>query len=286
MARRLGVEKAAGKYIVFSDQDDCYVNRKSLSEMVTAIEEDCVQIVQFGHYLRRGVFLKRKAAYQNNRVLNRGEMIDKEIVGILCGNSGLNTPVWNKIYCADVLKDAVKNIHLPLYYAEDSFLNAWAFLNERTQSISIRNEAHYVWKVGIGFSSGQRANDALCRDYEMIKEVLVELFRKNGVKEKVIQDYHTESLYFIRAMIMQMIYDHTEKENVLAKIRSIDQLRFVCAAKDYIHNTAVNAWEELVFLSSEYTAEEYYLRCVKSLECEGIIRKAKRMLKKVIGKRA
>ena len=50
LARKAGILAAKGKYIVFSDQDDAYVSKNSLEKMVRAIEEDNVQICQFGYY--------------------------------------------------------------------------------------------------------------------------------------------------------------------------------------------------------------------------------------------
>ncbi len=50
LARKKGVETATGKYIIFSDQDDEYISKSSISKMQKAISDDNAQITQFNYY--------------------------------------------------------------------------------------------------------------------------------------------------------------------------------------------------------------------------------------------
>ncbi len=267
LARRRGVEEATGKYIVFSDQDDRYFSRNSLSIMVEAIETDGSQICQFNHYVKyRFGLWKKKAQVKNNTILSREQLMKTEIGGILGTeqSSMFNSVVWNKIYDSAMLKAAVKNIDVSLYFAEDVYLNFWAFTNENTQVVSARTAGVYIWSSGVGFSSSKDSAEALFRDYELIKPTMLSTLEEYGVDERVIWNNHVETLYAIRA------YVQAASQNGVAETYIIDQLKifadyeYVKNAKKWVYTSQnMNKWEELMFMAGDHTVQEYYDRFAK-----------------------
>lgn len=265
LARRKGVEEVAGKYIVFSDQDDCYYAKNSLSIMVSAILEDKTQICQFNHYkrIRYGIKIKTDNV-KNDKVLTRDELFQYEIGGVLGteADSCFNTAVWNKIYDAEMLKDAVQNINVSLYFAEDVNLNFWAFINPKTLAVSARTSGVYVWSAGIGFSSRSNAMDALMLDYEQLKPIALETIEKNGVNERVIWDNHLESLYSLRVYVIQLIRAQTNRTEVERIIEKAMAYQYYQNAQRWIkENENFHKWDELVFMADQHTAAEYYDYC-------------------------
>ena len=269
LARRKGTEEATGKYIVFSDQDDRYYAKDSLSIMVSAIQEDKTQICQFNHYKRFRFGLKKKTDnVKKNRVFMRDELFQYEIGGIFGteADSYFNTAVWNKIYDAEMLKDAVQNVNVSLYYAEDVNLNFWAFTNFKTLAVSTRTNGVYVWSAGIGFSSRPNSMDALMLDYEQVKPVALETIEKNGVNERVIWNNHIETLYSLRAYILQLISMKTNRAEVERIIEKANGYQYIQNAKRWIsENENFQKWDELVFLVDRHSAAEYYEYCMNHM---------------------
>lgn len=269
LARRKGVEEAAGKYIVFSDQDDCYYDKNSLSTMVAAIIEDKVQICQFNHYKRFRYGIKKKTNnVKVNKVFLRDDLFQYEIGGVFGTepDSCFNTAVWNKIYDAEMLKDAVQNVTVSLYYAEDVNLNFWAFTNPKTLAVSARTDGVYVWSVGIGFSSRSNSMDALMLDYEQVKPIALAVIEKNGVNERVIWDNHIESLYSLRAYVIQLIRMQTDRTEVERIVEKAMAYQYIQNAQRWVReNENFHKWDELDFLTEQHTAAEYYEYCINHM---------------------
>lgn len=266
LARKRGVEEASGAYITFSDQDDQYISQNSIHSMYAAICEDQSDICQFGYYKYycAGIRL-RQNQQKENRIFQREEFLQHQVSGILGGDYTMfDTMVWSKIYRAPVLKDAVKNIHIPLFFAEDQYLNIRAFFSDDVQTISVRNECHYVWNVGVGFSSSANSDQILFSEYAHLKSLCIEQCRKHHVAEDIIFKCHRETLYFHRAIIYGMIQNNCPRESVLDSITKMQDYRFVRDAKAYCSAFPEKMTDDFLhFASDDYTADTYYDYCVR-----------------------
>ena len=262
LARRKGVEEARGKYIVFSDQDDRYHSKTSLAVMVDAIETDQSQICQFNHYEQyRFGLCRKKMRVKQDAIVSREQIMQFEIAGILGTekNSMFDSVVWSKIYDAVMLKDAVKNIDVSLYFAEDVYLNFWAFTNKNTKKVSARTVGVYAWSTGVGFSSRADSSEALFRDYEQIKPIMLSALAEYGVDEQVIWYNHLETLYSVMNFVCAMINNGTSEAEVVKKIETIDKYQYIQNAKKWIRtNQKFRKWESLEFMARDYTAQEDY----------------------------
>lgn len=270
LARRLGVEMAKGKYITFSDQDDKYINNKCIENMCKAIIEDKAQVVQFGYYREYRLGIKRKILLaKKNTILERAEFLQDEIKGIFSTQDAsiVSVHMWCKIFDADVLKDAVKNINEPMFFSEDMYLSTSFFLNPKTVRISSRPECYYVWNVCTGFSAQSSSGKVLIDDYEKLKPFGLRLAKEQGVNEKIFYQYYLETVYLQKVVIQQMIEEKVSKEEILELIEKLRNYKFINQAKQYFIDLShtENIWDELKFLISDYEAEEYYNYCVNNI---------------------
>ena len=285
LARKKGIEIASGNHIVFLDQDDHYSTRTALAEMAAAIEKDNADITQFAYiHSRFGLYRKNKKLPIEHCVWDRKELFKDEIGGVMGIHRGcFNTTVWNKIYRTEVLKEAITHITEPLYYAEDENLNTWAFISPNTKTVSAINEAYYVWSSGAGFSSRKNSGEALLKDYEIVKKNAVDAIIKYcGGSQTMLWDIHGESLYCMRAVSMEMLRSKERtREEAIQCIETFMNYRFIIGAKNFFNNYTGEkvVWEDLRFLASDYTAEEYYEYCMKEVKKES---KIKRLIRRVV----
>ena len=261
LARKKGVQMASGKYVVFSDQDDRYINSHAIEDMCRTIDNDQADIVVFGYYKQYYGVLKRQIK-KSECSLSRSEILRKEIKGVMgVPNSLLDQPVWNKIYRTAVVKDAVEHIEDSLCFAEDELLNIWAFVSHYTQKVTVHNEAYYVWSANVGYSSKSDSNQALLWDYNVVKPLAAQIVAKHMEDPiSVLWDIHLESLYCLKYVVTKMISEETDRLKVIDYIDKIQSLEYIKEAKKYVNTYPDQSkiWEDLRFLASESSASEYY----------------------------
>ena len=282
LARKYGVLQAKGSYILFHDQDDRIMNPDALGKMVRAIKEDMADICQFGYIKTLGVIINKKIpkkAEQHVQIFDREQIMNSQIKGILGFGWDptiiLGTQVWNKIYKAELLKDAVKNINESLYFCEDEYLNIFAFFNEMTQKVSIRQEYYYYWNTGIGFSSSNEARMTFLRDYQPIKQASISLLKKYST-QKIVLQAHWDSLTVYKWTIYSMLYDRTPEHRIIEAIKEIEQYPYIQEAKTELSKADESfLFNDKDFMISNYSPKEYLAYCQKTLP----VRKTKAVLK-------
>ena len=262
LARKKGIALATGKYIIFSNQDDHYLNNNCFAQMIHAIEQEDSDICQFGYYSKIcGIRRLHRTVVNETKRITREELLQEEIQGIVSsGKFMLNTNVWSKIYRAEILKEVVSQIEQPLYYCEDMYLNTIAFFNKSIKRISVHPEAYYVWNVGIGSSGADEATQKLFSEYEFLKPKIIEQAEKNNVREEIKFKIHIETIYFMKAIIENLIDEKIKEDYIIRQIKTYEEMNIVSLAKEYLKNNVKESelYEELKFLISSYTAEEYY----------------------------
>ena len=259
LARKKGVEHANGKYTVFMDQDDVYIDTYSLENMHRIIVESGAEICQFSYYKKYSFGVRRKVDYSNQRIMVTIEDIrKKEVASMLEGTGILGCQVWNKIFLTQVLKDAVNLIDIPLFFAEDQFLNICSLTSKSLSKICIDTSAYYVWSVGTGFSAKKDSGDALIADYKKTKPRIINILESFNCDESVMYRLHLESLYFLANYLIEKT-DCKVTDSNCALIDQMNHLEYIMAAKSYFNCRAPKEklYEELIFLSSNYTPQEF-----------------------------
>lgn len=268
LTRKMGIEHSLGEYIIIMDQDDRYNNKNSFGEMLNAIIEDGTDICQFSYYREYPFsFMRRITKAENTVIISADEMLKSELKGVMGYSGGhFDMTVWSKIYKASVLKEAVTHIHEPLFFAEDEYLNIWAFTSPMVQSVSARNEAYYCWKANSGFSS-KHNGDALMKDYEIVKPLAAKIAETYCNDQRLLWYIHAECLFCMRAVIIDMISQKLDKKIIFQKIEEFSQLNCIADAKAYFNNYSDQRkiWSGLRTIISDYTCDEYYDYCCREI---------------------
>lgn len=264
MARKMGVEHASGKYIVFMDQDDKYINKYALERMHKTIDETNTSICQFSIYKEYAYGIKKISKIIDKRtILSAQDVREKEIGSIFesYGGGVLSPTVWSKIYTADVVKDAVKKVNNSLYFAEDLFLNTCCFCSDKLKSVCVDPSAYYVWNTRVGFSSSSDSGKALIKDYNLIKPQIHQMLIETHAGEDVIYRLHLESLYFMLNYLRSQ-FDDNNLQHTYDLITEINSLPYIKLAKKYVNDDMdeKRRFDELMFLASDFTPKEFYDR--------------------------
>ena len=286
-ARKKGILSATGDYITFSDQDDSYSNKQSLEKMYQAITTDNSEICQFGYYITKGFGMKKKLyAECGHKIVSRDAAINEELKGLFfCFKTDISTNVWNKIYKADFLKNVVKKMNRTLYIAEDQYLNMLALTNEQFHQISFYEDAYYVWNSEIGRSSLSGSAENLFAENNFTRMLALDYAKKYSLGEDVIYKMHLDTIYYLKAIICTNISNAAEKKDVLEKIFRYSNFDIVKSAKAYFQNLpAEKRWEELEFIISDYTPEEYYQFCENQKQNVGLKTKLHIFYQKIMHK--
>ena len=290
-ARRKGIECSRGKYILFLDQDDAYISSDAVTRMVSAIEEEGVDIIQFAHYKSwKGV--RKKNGYNfEKQVFDREDILDFQIKGILGFGWDerivLNTLVWNKIYKSEILKEIADQIEWPLFFCEDAFLNMLAFFNPHTEKVCVLDDAYYQWTGGVGFTSSKDSSFALLKDYIYYKPCTQTNIISNGCKSNILNACYWDSLNVYRWTIYGYFYKGLKKNEIINRIQEIENFDYIRDAKEKLRNAPlkdVNSLQipDIDFITSNYSAEEYYLWCQSTLPKRRINNRIKSMVKRLL----
>ena len=289
LARKYGVLKSEGEYILFHDQDDMIKELSAFSKMVKAIKQDGSDICQFGYIKAIGGIINKKVPKKSpnsDRVFARDEIMNSQIKGILgfgwSSDIVLDTTVWNKIYKADILREAVTHINESLYFCEDQYLNMFAFFSKYTQRVSVRNEYYYWWTIGVGFSSSEKARITILDDYKYIKKECIPLIKKYSTEDILYRAYW-DSLTVYKWTIYGYLFDHTPEEKILDIINNIEEYQYIIDAKNELRKARNSLdFKDIDFLTSSYTSLEYYEYCKKTLPNKTIKSRLKGSIKSMI----
>ncbi len=263
-ARKKGILSSGGDYITFSDQDDSYIDKYSIEKMCHAIQTDNSEICQFGFYITKGLGRKKKMyAESPHRVVSADIAVKEEMKGLFfCFTTAISTNVWNKIYKADFLKAVVQDMNRTLYIAEDQYLNMLALTHPDFRQISFFDDAYYVWNSEIGRSSLSGSAESLFVENNFTRMLAIHYTEKYQLGDEVMYKIHLDTIYYLKAIICTDIANGADKQKTLEKIRTYHDFDMVKTAIQYFqHMPKEKHWEELDFLISDCTAEEYYAFC-------------------------
>lgn len=270
MARKIGIEHATGDYITFSDHDDHYRTKSSLSNMVKAIERTGADIVQFGYIYDLFGKKEQRIRVNEERTIDRAALINDYSAGIMGAyKQDIERPVWAKIYRSGVLKSIISDLDLIVFNGDDSYLNCCAFFSKETQRVSFIPICEYVYVGGVGVSGdGIKSVEDLFKSYEYLKTKAISLAKQNNVPDRSVYLSHRESLRFLDALIKSYIIRGDIKAAVCDKISEYWTYEFVKVAKEYfIEYKRINDLDEEMFrFSTETDPERYYNYCIQRMD--------------------
>ena len=286
-ARYRGVCLSEGEFITFLDSGDSWKDSTALSEMMKWVLKEKASITQFGAFKCRA-FIQQYSGVESVVTYGSEELLKREIAGAMGANGfTIDTPVWNKVYRADLLKRAIVLPDVPIIYSEDMYINICAMFDDKVDKIAVIPKAFVLYRVGVGTSSGMEAPEKLFDEYRITKSLAINMAKgKGSVTKYALYRAHRESIYFYRALIIGMIREKQEESKVISRIREIEKYSFIMEAKNFLLYEADTPLEpETFFLAGEYTPFEYYEHCKKLAKLntmQKIGRFGKRIIKTVL----
>lgn len=288
-ARYRGVCLADGMYITFLDSGDIWDGSNVLTEMMGWVLREKASITQFGIFKCRA-FTRQYRGVESVITFNSVELLKSEIAGVMGANGfALSTRVWDKVYRADLLKRAIVLPDVPIIYSEDMYINICASFDDDVEKVAVIPQAFVLYQAGVGTSSSMEAPERLFDEYRITKSLAISRAKSKGeITKYALYRAHRESIYFYRALIIEMIREKQEESNVISKIRDIENYSFIKEAKRFLTYEAETPLEpETIFLAGEYTPYEYYVHCkelAKLTTIQKIERWGKRGIKTVLKK--
>ncbi|MEE1319394.1 MAG: glycosyltransferase family A protein, partial [Ruminococcus sp.] len=129
-ARKNGIFKSTGDYILFCDADDLLPNKESCDVLIKKFNENKdVQIIHFGSVKCMHKFIKvEKTSCLTGKVTF--EQLKQDYYEDYIGNSkenAISVVLWDKIYKSEIVKRAVCKMDFNLKMGEDLCLNLLVF---------------------------------------------------------------------------------------------------------------------------------------------------------------
>ena len=260
--RKVGLDNATGKYILFCDSDDFYYELTAFEELYNYIEKVKVDVVIFESikYSRNKIFYKSYGDLFNNPPPKEVfSYLDIDLINILAYKAYYT---WKKIYSKKFL-DIYNDWYFPKYItAQDVPLHFQVILRAKMAYI---NKIFYAYRMrstsATHLITDRRIYDicTICKDsYKILKEKFYKFdgftfynsVLKNNLQNYIIQKIDTvkqiidltktidsfnlfdvkdkEVFFFFRAglrMTPENYMEYLNKKNLKAKIKEIEKLR-------------------------------------------------------------
>lgn len=153
-ARKDGVLRARGEYILFLDADDRYADN-ACAELYRAIQEKGVDILQYGtEIVGNGATEGQIKWFQKFAAPYLGELKGADILQYCFAQDKYGFNLWNKIYRAELCKKAYRCIgDEPIPKAQD--LYAYYMIAAFAQSYCGIEEKYYIYNYGGGVTGSK-----------------------------------------------------------------------------------------------------------------------------------
>lgn len=225
-ARKIGLEKAIGEYILFIDGDD-WIETECLEKVYKSAKKNCSDIVMFNVYES---YSKKKIKIKSYK----DEVENKELIKQLF-LTDIMPSIWFKVIRRRFLLD--NNIKIPVHieYAEDLAISATIFLNNPKVSLVSDNLYNY-------FQRDNSVTQSITRKILDIDKAMD--FIENYLIDKKLLDKYIKEFEFL-------IYKHMFLDRVIKyeKYNSINREMYIKFKKrkiniyknEYILNDINNA---------------------------------------------
>lgn len=237
-ARKIGVEKATGKYILFLDPDDEYDNSacEKLYEIMENINTD---VLMYGTKVVSHSSNAYDVKFFENMVRPKyTDLLLNDIVykGFLDNNISIN--IWNKVYNAAFLKQVFKKINDRYLILAEDYYASFLIMFYAKSFISIQ-DPFYIYHTGRGITWADKT--------------ITQTKFDNGLQGIII-----------RNLIIEFLNSENSLLNNLDMIKNITHQRvniftptFFRAVKSHLKEYAVNAFLSELFLDTNTSNKQY-----------------------------
>lgn len=259
--RLFATKYAKGKYIIFCDADDQYVNSACFEKMFELTKEEKYDLIQFG-YKKKYHHMKRTINPVNKQTdVDAKEFFSNDYPGLLCNNysdSRLNNSVINKIYRKELFNQKFKfEMSLRMFMGDDLVTNLCVVQNCR--NILFTPYTFYVYYDLTGGTTKFRVNEMA--DLNIIKEYQIKCLEKwktenyNANYSKVEQALFGEIAAWFFLFIQQAM-DYMEIEKIRELIKKVLGYSMFKEAGKYYRDHPKENWTA-VNLLRERDVERY-----------------------------
>lgn len=267
VARKVGVFAATGKYLMFLDADDEIIDNNAILDLVSILNKYDVQMVQFGSKLYYNKLIHNDKRNQFFQKTSRNDLIHKYYSDYISDYKGnvIFVTLWGKIYLSKIVKASYSScIDYKMPLGEDVLCLLLIISNENLKNIYTIPQVYYRYNSYLG---GSKDYDyTVLSEYGNLKRFQNELCKKWNLPDDAIFNCNLESIYFLRSCVIDMIRKNIEKKYILKSISEANSYDCIVMAKEFFRNYRARdkIWDELVFLSSDYTPEQYYEYLLKN----------------------
>lgn len=183
-ARQEAVNASTGDYLMFLDGDDWYAPNM-VERMYQAITSNEADIAQCAYYYVRDKKTK-PTALRKNKVLDQVHAVKE-----LMKDINIHGFMWNKIYKADLMRNAEITYPNELMVREDVLLNFKLFLKIK-KYVMIKDPLYYYDKTGGGITSNVNKRRI---EWFLIIMALERHFIENMNRSDLLKAYKSVNIY-------------------------------------------------------------------------------------------
>ena len=284
VARKTGILKSSGDYIMFVDADDELINKTAIARLIKMIlANHDIQIIQFGSkkYVNPVIGIERNFPAKKISFLELKEKYYSDYIGNSKGEV-LSVTLWNKIYRADLVRQAAEYPDIRLKMGEDLFLLIRIIFNEKFKNMLNVSNIFYKYNQYLGGSS--KFDYSILNEYGLLKEYQNYICDTYNLGLDAKFYCNLESVYYLMGTIYSLVDQKTTKDKVLTVISECDEYECIINAKKFFSSITDTdkTWEELDFLSSDYSAEEYYNYIISHPRAKSKKKKMVASIKKIL----
>lgn len=176
--RLFATQYAKGKYIIFCDADDQYLNSICFEKMFKLTKEEKYDLIQF-NYIKKYNHMKRSIKSVDTEIeVDNQEFYINDYPILLCNNysgSRLTNSVWNKIYRKELFDRRFDfEMSLRLFMGDDLVINLSVV--QKCKNILFTPQILYVYNDLTGGTTKFRVNEM--EDLNIVKEYQIKYLKK------------------------------------------------------------------------------------------------------------
>lgn len=263
-ARKLGLEMATGKYIVFVDADD-WIHKQLLEILYDEAEMELCDIVACNSYIvyGNGLIKRTRNDFNINKTYENKD-IKKYILNKFVGDTGFPTSLWAKIYRKDLFENYGEYFLKMKFFGEDLALNME--LLTKCNKVKVINKPLYYYRCGGGTTKYMKdLFDDIITTYYIQKDCIDKYY-----PDEIEKRYSKVAFIFLntyKLVLVNMFASGIEKSEMISKI------------EEQIKNTSILDASKNLKETREWF-DDKYIDAVDSHDCEYLYNLAKYEYKK------
>lgn len=278
-ARRFGVGKASGEYLMFIDADDFYSREDALLILYNELKDEKLGAIQFGSLKQYNHLRRNGPKVTDAFTLDSNDFKNHEYPKLVCSfydNSHLTVNVWNKVYHRRLLEN-LPDFHDEgrIFMGDDQIMNL--YLLENCWSFRFIPEILYCYQQGSGGTS--KFSKTTMYDLATIKRYQLQFLERYDYvnREQIEKTLYSELAGWFYVYIQESIEHLNDSEIINLIEESLKLDTFVIAREYYLQNSA-EKWEAVDLLRKANPDE--YLQSAKNNRRKSCLkRKARKILK-------